>query len=248
MWSLFFSTFWESHKDINSLLLTHNLWLTIRIFCNLLNCCLYIRLILLFFYWYLIYIYIYIYVFIYINPFIYKYTIFYVLKRNLIPEYLLSWFFFTEGAICLITSAPTLSKYSHHVYTSIQKDVRVSDNFASKSVAQRNEDTVILVCKGEGCRALELDYVLCVSNYFISLRIIPAEAEESDRYRYIFSISPFLFFLATFRKVSSGISRSAVFLSPLYKYDYLFPSREQYWTTCLYHVRERVKFTFRWIL
>jgi len=55
---------------------------------------------------------------------------------------------------------------------------------------------MILVCKGEGCRALELDYVLCVSNYFISLRITRDPQKRKNRvdtvYIFYFSLCIFL--------------------------------------------------------
>lgn len=83
-------------------------------------------------------------IFMSVNPFIHKYMALCVLKRNLIPEYLLSWFFFprkVSSAPCNIRFHYLPCKYSHHVlYSTSKRCIRVSDNFASKSAAQRNEN------------------------------------------------------------------------------------------------------------
>lgn len=123
--------FWNilNHKEVYYFLLITTL--AIFSFCNLhifvYNCCIFLCYYIQMFplcyfigiFWH---------VFTSVNPFIHKYMALCVLKRNLIPEYLLSWFFF-HGRCRLrpVTSASTISPVNIHItfYTLLQKDAYV---------------------------------------------------------------------------------------------------------------------------
>lgn len=98
-------------------------------------------------------------------------------------------------------------KYSHHVlYLDSKRCVRVSDNFASKSVAQRNEDTMVLTCKGEEFGVLKstMSFVSWITSFRCESYVIRKSGRTVSILVY-FLFLPFYFpwqLFARFRQVN----------------------------------------------
>lgn len=139
-------------------------------------------------------------IFMSVNPFIHKYMALCVLKRNLIPEYLLSWFFF-HGRCRLrpVTSASSISPVNIHItfYILLQKDAYVCRIILRRRVLRKGMKiwSGFRMQRRERCRKSTMND-LYVSNYFILLFVyeIQAKAKESSRCRYIFFVSPSFYF------------------------------------------------------
>lgn len=144
------------------------------------------------------------YIYVSINPFIHIYMTLYDLKRNIILEYLFFWFFFTEDAVCRVTSASAISPVNIHVtfYIPVQKDAYVCRIISCRRVS-RKETRIwwFMYAKEEdaGYWKSTMPFVSRITSFrFISSHTRSAKAKDSDRYRYIFFCFFFFIFSINF--------------------------------------------------